>query len=235
MRLLDQVASEGSPILIMLPGHGLQSLPGTDTLSARLRETPLRYVLDDTIAVFATQTAFSEAERLNQCLDLVRVPAPLMWIEWCDASRQRAMTELGLCEPSDAGRLGRAGFLVASDASGRRGTMEIVWRNGDGTVDLAPHIAEFDLDDPTFARGAFAWIQVRDQPALTALLGHVRYRLRPEWRDYYQRATRTSEAARRAIFENLRGISGDFPFFMAFCLIIAARGTARFVESYQRP
>src|ERR1700684_3436906 len=81
MRLLDLIA-QGRTELIRIDGGA--SLPGAERFKDAVRHCPIRYVLTDDLARCATQMAFSEGDRLTSCLDLIRVPAQSLLIEWLD-------------------------------------------------------------------------------------------------------------------------------------------------------
>src|SRR5262249_13069686 len=92
----------------------------------RLRACPLRYVLSDPLVAVCAALAFSDGDRLVDCLDLVRIPSEALWVEWDDAARSRAISarqsaQIGL------NAAGRAGAYIAAKQSGRVGVIRTFW------------------------------------------------------------------------------------------------------------
>lgn len=223
MRLMDCLSAATDPVYVESDRGEHFTLPGANVLARRIVETPVRYVLDDTVAVFVIQTALADCARVCRCLDLVRLPSPLMWVEWGQASCLAAMTDLGIVhDPANFGQASRAGLLIQTDETGRKGEADIVWTNAHGGADMSPLVLEFDLDDPNFAY-ASAWaLRVEDSEPLTQIYRHARFRLRDDWREYYLRESRSRAEFERAIDTNVRAAATDFPFLVALCLILAA-------------
>ncbi|MBL8551164.1 MAG: hypothetical protein JNJ73_14345 [Hyphomonadaceae bacterium] len=231
MRLLDRVAAAAGPTLVWSPRLGRVELPSAALISARAARAPLRYVLDDDVAALAMATALGDGAQLVECIDLIRIPAPEMWIEWSERGAMQALADLGLAEPQ-AARAAQVGLLVRADETGRRGDIALVWDDGadKGAAgpDLFPFLLEFDLDDAAFCRrlhdrDLVRAIEAPADAALTRLLAHVRFRLRPEWRAYLERATPSPAMREAALHHNLERAAGDFPLLAAFCLLLAAR------------
>lgn len=225
MRLLDAVAQSREALTVPGPDRAVQTLPGPNTIAAAVRTAPLRYVLDDTVTAFAATLAFADAERLWDCIDLVRMPAPRLWIEWNDRARIDAINAGGLGGPVMGRR--RAGALITTDESGRRGTIEIAWMNESETPDLSPAIGEFCFDTPGFDVGSddpTAWgATLPGAGATNDLLQFVRFRLRPEWRAYYQRFKLDTAAERRVLRHYLESVATDFLFCMGLAIALQAR------------
>jgi len=93
MRLLDQVAQCSAPLLVQPAGCGSDyvALPGPAQYANRIAQCPLRWVVADDLTRVSSELAFAGGERLAGCLDLVRIPAPLLWIEWNDEVHQQAI------------------------------------------------------------------------------------------------------------------------------------------------
>ncbi len=82
MRLLDLLSQNRSTRVFANDGS---ELPSGHHFSRTFRLSPLGYVLSDALVRCATQLAYAEGDRLSSCLDLVRVPARSLWVEWADA------------------------------------------------------------------------------------------------------------------------------------------------------
>lgn len=233
MRLLDQVAQAEGPLIVCAPHGKMFSLPGAAALSAALRETPLRYVLDDGVAAVASILAFSGAAKLSGFLDLARLPAERLWIEWDDAVRAPALQSAGAVGASQDSR--RAGVLISSDAGGRKGVIRALWANGDQPPDLAPAITEFDLDDAEFASHpkarSLAFAADADADWLGALFRHARFAIDPAWREYYAHLNLTPEAAHQAMIANCLCVAADFPFILGLLLVLQARNAVAFAPT----
>jgi hypothetical protein len=204
-------------------------LPSGGSIASDVAACPVRYVLDDPVAATTARTAFVDSAQVAKCIDLLRMPAPRFWIEWSEHGRRKVMQELGLAAPVEMARLvGRAGLLVESNATGRAGEIHVVWEGEADQTELSPFIMEFDLDNPCFAamrseNHLIRGVKVNGCEALSALLRHVRFRLRPEWRTYYEAACSTEDAFDRALQQNLAIVAADFPYLAGFCLLLATR------------
>ena len=239
MRLLDQIAVAKTPLVVRQHCGTQFTLPGLQDLTGALLAAPVRYVLDDVVAAFAAQTAFGDPDRFGHCIELLRLPAARFWVEWCEHGRRAVMAQLGLTTALAAATAGgRAGALIESDDSGRRGTISFAWTTGphDTEGTLAPLVVDFDLDDPDFrarkipdavTRGA----EVNGAPALTHFLRHVRFRLRCDWRDYYARTAPTPQAFTAALDANIGQVVAAIPFLLAFCLGLSARNALTLAPS----
>lgn len=226
MRLHDRVAASTKPLRVALPGCGAFVLPGAAAIAAGVRGAPVRYVLDDDAAALVAHTGLAGAGQIFQCLDLVRIPAPLLWLEWRESGVLRAMAELGIRKVAAVARSPRVGLLVRSDPLGRRGAISIVWEGEGIEPDLSPVEIAFDLDDATFGGSecdAGVTVAVPQDEPLTRLLSHVRFRLTKEWDAYLSLACATARRREEALLQYLKMVTADFPFLAAFCLIMQAR------------
>ncbi len=232
MHLLDQVAQASERIAVSVPGDATtRSFPGTDVVSAAVAQCPLRYVLHDDVTETCTELAFEDSTILGTSAELLRVPAPKMWIEFVGSARHKAFSDLGrLSNSADSSCHQRVGLLVTGDERGRRGYIDVCWENLDGlSPDVAPFIIEYDFDDPSFSDVAkiasrdHIGVAIGDHPALHAFFRHVRFAWRPEWRRFYlEKAaddTQYRMLSRQALFPLLE----DVPFFGMFCLLLMSR------------
>jgi hypothetical protein len=228
MRLLDSVVSSRERLSVILPGRGTFTLPNAADIAANIASAPLRYVLEDAVAASATLNALDNAEQVLRCLDLIRVPAPLLWVEWNERGRTMALSQLGLADDADARRTtGRAGLLVESDQTGRRGTIRVAWEGEVPEPDLSPFTICFDLDKPRAVDGSAGsvvrQVQIRDSEPLTHVLRFAQFQMKDSWRDYYAHACSSPQQLEEAIQTNLRMIAGDFPAFLSFLMLMQAR------------
>ena len=94
MRLLDSVARCQTPLV--LPSgktHAQVPLAGPSRYAAQIASCPLRFVLGDDLTQASADLAFADGARLVGCLDLLRMPAPHLWIEWNDEVHRRVIHE----------------------------------------------------------------------------------------------------------------------------------------------
>lgn len=233
MRLLDRIAQCTDPFVIE-SGGTLRALPGPAEYSGAIASCPLRLVLADPLTELCGALAYADGDGLVGCLDLVHLPATRLWVEWTEAPRRAAVAAARIApqNPPGASEV-RAGVYVASDASGRQGSLRTFWGGADPDADpcLSPIVTEFDLDAPSTesadALAAFDGSAVRiADPAtpLDALLACSRYRIDAPWATYY-RDTCLPPALRLAVLRaSLGAVATDLPFLLALCLLLATRG-----------
>ena len=84
MRLLDLVAQAREPLVILprTPGGQPVRVRGPNDFARTIVECPLRFVIADDLTRASAELAFADGDRLANCLDLLRIPAPLLWVEW---------------------------------------------------------------------------------------------------------------------------------------------------------
>src|SRR5882672_12016763 len=193
MRLLDLIA-QGSP-----SQSGVSPtwpLPGPHHFAQAVRACPLRLVLADDLTRCSTALAYAEGDRLNGCLDLVRVPSERLWVEWSESPRLDALSDILETQIKPPVTGGRAGVLINSDATGRTGTIRSFWSTPDDRAYCAALITDFDLNLPirnfqsiaAVFNGASAGITVSQEPAIDAFLSHICFRFDPAWSDHYRSA-----------------------------------------------
>jgi hypothetical protein len=232
MRLLDKIAQAAGPVLVAVPGmpHGWP-LPGCNIMAQQLRRCPLRYVLQDDVTVQCTELAFEPDTILATSVEILRVPAPSMWIEFCDRMRQDALQERGLlCGQARSSSAQRIGLLVSSDKMGRKGNIQVCWdRFDENTADLSPFVVEFDFDDSTFSQpgnltaDGSVGVDVTGDSALEPLFKYVRFNLRPEWYRYYINRAQSDIHYRQVLREAVLPLVEDVPLFATFCLLLMSQ------------
>jgi hypothetical protein len=228
MRLLDLIAHAHTARLAAADGR---ELPGARDFQAQVHTCPLRYVLADDLVSCATQLAFAEGDRLGSCLDLIRVPAQMLWVEWADAPRRNALAEIPSLRLARDGDVRRAGALIHAAATGRSGRIRTFWSTVEDMAYLSPLVTLFDLDGvPTvtevIAGPAFRGetiLRMDGEPAMDEVLVHFRCHLDAQWARYYGEHC-TSEAMRSSVLHaTLGGGAFDGPMLMAFFLLLGAR------------
>src|SRR3984893_1010272 len=232
MRLLDLIA-QSSPA--QSGSTSTRPFPGAHHFAQAVHACPLRLVLADDFTRCSTALAYAEGDRLSGCLDLVHVPSERVWVEWAEAPRGEALSEIleTHIEPPVPG--GRAGVLISSDASGRVGTIRSFWSAPDDRAHYAALIADFDLNLPIRAwnsvaevfNGESAGVTVSEEPAFDALLSHIRFRFDPAWSDHYRAANLSNDQQSAVLCAALGSTAFIIPMLFALFLLLAAKGGAQ--------
>lgn len=210
-------------------------LPRVQEYAQAIRNCPKRYVIDEELTRMCTALAFSEGDRLESCLDLIHVPTPTMWIEWPDAAHLEEVHRSGLTQSMEADSTHRAGVLLQSDASGRRGEMQTFWtlRSAQEAAFVAPIRVRFDLDatlpppDPleTVFEGGVIGVSASGFKELAPILACLRLDLHPRWASYY-RAAQLNPADRDTVLQaSAISVATTLPMLLAFFLMFNARAS----------
>jgi hypothetical protein len=241
VRLLDRVAQYRSPLILALGDESVRlvHVTGPADYSGAVRACPHRYVLGDDLTRTAAQLAFSDGDRLASCLDLIRVPATSLWVEWSDEVHQRVAYESGSTTTLPAAAAGRqAGLLLAASRCGRTGVARTFWSDdseGDCGVQLSPLETHIDLRAPA-GEGILLqrptgddFINVADpeDAGVNALLDCARFRFDDRWASYYRQAAATPSSHRAVLHESLAAVVRDVPLLLAFFLLLNARDATR--------
>ena len=228
MRLLDLIAQARGAYVCADDGR---ELPGANQFTAAVQACPLRYVLSDELARCATQLAFAEGDRLSACLDLIRVPAQSLWVEWADGPRRDALQAIPSLDLKDESHARHGGALICAAADGRSGHIRTFWSGSDERAYLSPIVTTFDLDrkpvpakseNPPIWRGETS-LRMAREPAIEELLEHLRFQFDDQWAAYYHARCRTEELRAIVLRKTLGGCAFDAPMLMALFLLLGAR------------
>jgi hypothetical protein len=221
-----------------LPADAFE-VTGPGRYASRLTECPLRFVLGDDLTRACAELAFADGARLAGCLDLLRVPARQMWIEWNDEVHKRVIYETGSAADYDAASSGRrVGVLLDGSPDGYGAVTRTFWADADDAcseVTLSPLETHFDLrgefagaaDVPGVLSGGFAGVGERDDAAMNCLLDHVRFRFDDSWAAYYRAAATDADAQRHVVHTSLAAVARDPPLILAFLLLLSAKDATR--------
>jgi hypothetical protein len=232
MRLLDRVAHCRAPFRLALGHHPSApfQVTGPSCYAARVAECPLRFVLCDDLTRVCAELAFADGARLAGCLDLLRVPARNLWIEWNDEVHKRVIYETQRAADYDSASIGRrVGAFLEGSPDGYRAVMRIFWAdaaNDETEVTLSPLETHIDL------RGGFSGasdirIDQPDDPAMSCLLDHMRFRFDDAWSAYYQAAATNSRTQHEVVRTSLSAVARDPPLILAFLLLLSAKDATR--------
>ncbi len=192
----------------------------------------MRYVLCDDLTRCATQLAFAEGDRMSSCLDLVRVPAQSLWIEWAEFPRRETLRSIpSLQVKSEGAASRRGGALIVAVPGGRSGHIRTFWSSASELAYVSPMVITFDLDrSPSRCAppGSALWLaettlSLPGEPAIEELLGHLRFSLDESWAAYYGSRCHTEELRETVRSGNLSGCAFDAPMLIAFLLLLTAR------------
>jgi hypothetical protein len=225
MRLLDLIAQ--GECAVVQTGDG-QELPGAHRFRAEIQHCPLRYVLSDELARCATELAYAEGDRLSSCMDLIRVPARRLWVEWADGPRREALQAVPSLEVQTGGGPRRGGALVMASSDCRSGHIRTFWCARDDRAYLSPVITAFNLDRAPEGSNSAIWrgeavLQLEGEPAIEELLEHLRFSFDDEWAEYYHQRIHSAELRTHVLRANLGCCAFDGPMLMAFFLLLGSR------------
>lgn len=232
MRLLDLIVQGRCPSVYA--GDGTE-LPNALRFTEAVRACPLRLVLTDGLVRHATQLAFAEGDRLSACMDLIRVPAQCLWVEWAERPRQEALKAIPSLEVKDGGASRHAGVLITASADGRSGQFRAFWSTQEDQALLSPIVTTFAFDrQPTLPgvmhpgnwRGE-TYLTLEGEPAIEDLLEHLRLHFDEEWATYYRSCCDTEEFKAAVLRSSLGGCAFDGPMLMALFLLFGARDVVR--------
>jgi hypothetical protein len=244
MRLLDRVAHCAEPmrmVIDQMPSTAFE-VAGPARFAARVADSPLRFVLGDDLTRASAELAFADGARLGGCLDLLRMPARQLWIEWNDAVYKRVIHETGSATEFDAASVGcRVGVLIQSSLDGLSAIGRTFWVDEAGDefseVLMSPLETHFDLrgelspaaDSSDCLSGGFCRVTDRDDAVMASLLEHVRFRFDESWAAYYRAAAISAESKRRVVHDSLAAVARDAPFLLAFFLLLSAKDATRLI------
>jgi hypothetical protein len=241
MRLLDLIAQCREPLILVPRDHTEPiTVSGPRDFAQQIVECPLRFVIADDLTRASAELAFADGDRLADCLDLLRIPASSLWVEWNDAIHRQVICECGTVVQQDPDALGRrVGLLLQATPGGRSGTARTFWsvcnEAGEREAQISPVETYIDLDDrfsPTVDAsrmlcGDYASVTDCRDAGVADLLQRVRFRFDPRWLKYYGVAARDADARADVVNKSLAAVAHDIPLLLAFFLLLNAKGATR--------
>jgi hypothetical protein len=228
VRLIDLVAQCRRPFLVHRSNGNLTyHLRGAMELAGEVGSCPMRYLLTDELARVCAGLAYSSGDRLVECLDLIRVPATSMWVEWSEAAELTGGAFIGQAQPQiRPGR--RSGAYISSAAGGRQARLCSFWSDGEEAL-ASPFEAALDFDAGQLIKPSEkdvfhgGWAGVTDtDPEVADLLSCVRFRLEPSWANYYCDAARSEENRAMVLRDSLGGVARGVLMVLAFLLLLVS-------------
>lgn len=242
MRLLDLISQYRKPFVIAPRALGAQPvvMNGPSDFADRIARCPLRFVIADNLTRASAELAFADGDRLAGCLDLLGIPAPLMWVEWSDAIHQQVICQCDIVADRDSNAQGRQiGVLLQADPGGRSAMARTFWNvpAAESEVLMSPLETHISLDErfephvnaEEMLRGEYAGVHCQD-PGVADLLERVRFRFDEKWSRYYRDSGLDAESREKVVRKSLAGVAHDIPLLLAFFLLLNAKGATRPVQ-----
>jgi hypothetical protein len=239
MRLLDLIAQYRKPFLIAPRAQDAQLvvMNGPSDFADTIARCPLRFVIADNLTRASAELAFADGDRLAGCLDLLGIPAPLMWVEWSDAIHQQVICQCEIVAERDSNSVGRqVGVLLQADPGGRSAMARTFWNvpSADSEVLMSPLKTYISLDErfephvdaEKMLLGEDASVHCAD-PGVADLLERVRFRFDEKWSRYYRENAVDAESRERVVRKSLAAVAHDIPLLLAFFLLLNAKGATR--------
>jgi hypothetical protein len=242
VRLLDLVAQCREPFVILPRAQGAQPIKvsGPNDFAQTIVDCPLRFVIADDLTRASAELAFADGDRLAGCLDLLRIPAPLLWVEWNEAIHRQVICECGIVPQRnpDAFRR-RIGILLRASLTGRSAIARTFWSvaaaDGQCEAQMSPLESYIDLDDRfeptvdpgTMLRGDYASATYGGDSGVADLLERVRFQFDDKWLNYYRAAAPDFNERQTIARASLSAVVGDIPLLLAFFLLLNANGATR--------
>ena len=235
MRLADRIAQCRTPFIVQsTKDQSCTSLSGAATFAKDLADCPTRYVLNDDLVRLCTALAYSKGAQTLKCADLLYVPAPRLWVEWCEAPWIAELKRYGFKQSLDGeSASGRRGAFILASPSGRRGMIRTFWSMGETSLEALASSMEayFDLDTRDGEEPMAPDAQHR--PAITVfdsaltkadvLRQCFRFRYERTWADYYSSAALSPVQRDAVAHHSLGAVAIAIPVLLAFFLLLAAR------------
>jgi hypothetical protein len=242
MRLLDLVAQSREPFVILPSTRGAEpmTVSGPSDFAHTIAQCPLRFVIADDLTRASAELAFAEGDRLASCLDLLRIPSPLMWVEWSDEVHKEVSYECRVVAQRDPNARGRrVGVLLRASPGGRSAVARTFWSveaaDGQCQAQMSPLETYIDLDsrfepavDPgAMLQGHYVSVTYGGDPGVADLLERVRFQFDDKWLSYYGAAAHDADERQGVARASLAAVAHDMPLLLAFFLLLNAKGATR--------
>jgi hypothetical protein len=229
MRLIDLIAQARGPFLVERGSPPTRfRLRGAFDLAPQVIRSPVRYILSDEVARTCAELAFSCGDQLVNCLDLIRIPATSLWIEWSNrAALSGAADFFDQSVVGDADENRRSGLYIEGQPNGQSAMIYGFWSDSNEAL-ACPMDAAIEFGDERAMAQACAqtqdWITVTDpMPAVGRLLDCARFKMDGSWARYYAAAGLGETDKSRIVRDTLGGLARDVPVLIAFLLLLASR------------
>ncbi len=238
-RLIDKMMGYSLPATVISnDNQRTYTLSGAADIAAILHNTPIRYVLDREVTRFCADLACKNADFLQQCLDLVRLPAHQFWVEFDEDERLATLARQtpGRCaqvggqpQPSPLAG-GRFGMMVSANEEETGGTATVCWSRSakDPHPEVSPAQIEFHLRDRTAPNPGDATNGVaplaNPLPSVSRLNTFANLRIEPGWLRYYKAEAKTPERYAAALSTLSGQMWFDWALLAAFLVSLNIKG-----------
>ncbi len=190
-------------------------------------------ILDDTATRLCAELAVLDTKLLYKSLDILRLPAERLWIEWRERPKFEALESAKVGVPGVAAipHESRGGVLIEAGAGGRSG-LAWLFSGERERADFFPLYLQFSTEGamrpPRQAEFLSTFpISIPTVPTLKPVLDHCLLSVEASWSDYYRKSTTCADDANRRIEGLANKIWLDWPFIAAFLLLYQARSVFR--------
>ncbi|MBS0419854.1 MAG: hypothetical protein JSR66_19235 [Proteobacteria bacterium] len=222
MYLLDQIAQCRTPFVVVSENGSNWRLSGAADAAADIRDCPTRYVLSDDLTTVCTDLAYSKGARVFDCMDLLRIPAKRLWVEWSYRPWVNRMSRYGFKTSSSDGRFG---VLLRSSADGLEGSLRSFWNFGAAQPDVyaSSVVSHFRLDGSVAAGAADMRVYDFESDPDNILSESFRFGFEESWGSYYRSVLSDAEARRKVLLVSMSPMAPAIPFLLAFLLLLLNR------------
>ncbi len=238
-RLIDKVIGYSFPVTVISNDNlRTYTLSGAADIAETLNHTPIRYVLDTEVTRFCAELACKNAEFLQQCLDLVRLPAHQFWVEFDEDERLATLerqtpgrfVQVSGQSSTSAPTGRRFGMMVSANEDGTGGVARVCWSQSaqDAHPDVSPAQIEFHLRDraaPSLGDATNGVAPLANPLAsISRLNAFASLRIEASWLSYYKAEAKTPEQ----YAATLSALSGqmwfDWALLAAFLVSLNVKG-----------
>src|SRR5580693_8586663 len=102
MRLADRVAQARTPFVAVCDSTGARArLSGASDCASEVAGCAIRFVLSDELTRLCAALAYSKGAQSLSCVDLMRIPAERLWVEWAYAPWRNELDRYGFPRARD--------------------------------------------------------------------------------------------------------------------------------------
>lgn len=205
-------------------------LSGAAELAPDIIACPIRYVMSDELVCLCADLAYSSGTRVLDCVDLIRIPAARLWLEWREEPWHSRLREYGFSFSDGAVLPGhRRGVFIRANREGLKGSMRAFWSAGadSSEVQAGAMEAHFELDadlhgSPPLTSEALRVVDSKVDTS-SVLPRCFQFDFEHTWASYYHAKT-PSHARYRELQEiSLGPVATTIPLVMAFLLLLLTK------------
>jgi hypothetical protein len=231
LRLFDHIAQCRLPFVVVDNLTGLKTrLSGAAELAPDIVACPIRYVLSDELVCLCTDLAYSSGTRVFDCVDLIRIPAERLWLEWREEPWHSRLREYGFSFTDGAVLPGhRRGVFIRANREGLKGSMRAFWSAGAdfSEVQAGAMEAHFELDADLHGSPSLTseTLRVVDSKVDTSsvLPRCFQFNFEHTWASYYHAMARSHAQYRELQEISLGPVATTIPLVLALLLLLLTK------------